>query len=434
MAVRGSGLYTGCMEASLINSLFFAKGGETNIYAIVAPVVVALIALEIAASVYLRRQLISFQEAVMNFGTQLCNQTTNVLVAVVVVTLYGWLWRNYRAFDLQMTPLLWVALFLGVDFIFYWVHRWAHATNIGWAAHSPHHSAQEMNFFVALRASVTMRIYSFFFFWPLALLGFKPEHIVMMTGIHLFQAFLHHTELVPKLWKPIEFLFTTPSHHRVHHGMNFAYLDKNFSEFLIIWDRLFGTFAQENEKVAYGMYDGPTSWNPLRINFHYYQKVWQLSQTFPRTADKFKVWFMPLTWRPAGVAPFVMGAETNATNQMRFETTPFVRAKPYLALHAVLGLLLVLLVIKGNSPWSPEQRWAGAALLWMAVFNWSGILEARRWLLPAELLRLALTAAAFLSYSSSSSAEQAVIALLAVGSAGWAWLNFRVAPAAEVAA
>lgn len=415
-------------QPSLINSLFFAQAGETNVYAIVAPVVVLLIALEIGAAFYLRRQLITFQEAVMNFGTQLCNQTTNLLVAVGVVTVYGWLWSNYRLMDITMSPLMWVVLFLSVDFIFYWVHRWAHATNIGWAAHSPHHSAQEMNFFVALRASVTMRLYSFFFFWPLTLIGFEPKHIVMMTGIHLFQAFLHHTELVPKLWKPIEYIFTTPSHHRVHHGMNFAYLDKNFSEFTIIWDRLFGTFAEEKEKVAYGMYDGPTSWNPLRINFHQYGKVWALSQTFPRTIDKLKVWFMPLTWRPVGVPAFVMGSETNASNQVKFETIPFAGAKPYLILHAILCLILTLLVIKGNSPWSPEQRWAGAALLWLAVFNWSGILESKRWLLPAELLRLGLISIAFLSFSPTSGYEQFAIVISAVMSAAWAVKYFRARP------
>jgi alkylglycerol monooxygenase len=377
---------------------------------------VVLIALEIGAAFYLRRQLITFQEAIMNFGTQLCNQTTNVLLAVGVVAAYGWLWGNYRLLDITMTPLLWVVLFLSVDFIFYWVHRWAHATNIGWAAHSPHHSAQEMNFFVALRASVTMRLYSFFFFWPLTLIGFEPKHIVMMTGIHLFQAFLHHTELVPKLWKPIEYIFTTPSHHRVHHGMNFAYLDKNFSEFAIIWDRLFGTFAQETEKVAYGMYGGPTSW---------YGKVWALAQTFPHTLDKFKVWFMPLTWRPAGVPAFEPLQEVNANNQVKFETTPFAGAKPYLALHAVLCLLLTLLVIKGNSQWSAEQRWAGAALLWLAVFNWSGILESARWLRPAELARLVLTAGAFLSFSPTNGLEQTVIVAIALVSVVWVWLNFK---------
>ncbi len=411
--------------ASLLDSVLFAQVGETNIYALIAPVVLALIALEIGAAFYLRKKLITFQEAIMNFGTQLCNQTTNVLLAVGVVSIYGWLWEHYRLTDITMSPLMWVVLFLGVDFIFYWVHRWAHAVNIAWAAHSPHHSAQEMNFFVALRASVTMRLYSFFFFWPLTLIGFTPKHIVMMTGIHLFQAFLHHTELVPKLWRPIEYLFTTPSHHRVHHGMNFAYLDKNFGEFLIIWDRLFGTFAQEQKPVAYGMYDGPTSWNPLRINFHYYQKIWQLSRTFPQTSDKVKVWFMPQTWRPAGVAPFVMGAETTVQNQVKFSSTPFSGAKPYLMVHGIWGLFLVLLVIKGNSPWSPEQRWVGATLLWWSVFNWSGILEAKSWLLGSELARLLCTAMAFLVFSPSTGLEKICIVSLGLSSAVWASTHFK---------
>jgi alkylglycerol monooxygenase len=423
------------METSLLASLFAAKGNETNIYAIIAPLVIGLILLEIIAARVLNKRVIRFQEAVMNFGTQLCNQTTNVLLAVGVLLVYGWLWQNYRLIDqLQMNWLMWIALFLGIDFIFYWVHRWAHAIKIGWAAHSPHHSAEEMNFFVALRASVTMRLFSFLFFWPLVLIGFRPEHIVMMTGIHLFQAFLHHTELVPKLWKPIEFLFTTPSHHRVHHGMNFAYLDKNFGEFLIIWDRLFGTFAEEKEKVVYGMYHHPRSWNPLKINFNYYQLIWRDAVAAPRWWDKLRIWFMPLDWTPPGVTARAANVEVTPANQQRFETTPFAGAQPYLIVHAVIALVLTLLVIKTNSPWDAAQRAFGAALLWHGVLNWSGILEARRWLFGSEVLRLAAMAGALLTFSAVSRVEAVIICVVAAASMLWAWRYFRAAPAAAIAA
>ncbi|HNN01505.1 MAG TPA: sterol desaturase family protein, partial [Turneriella sp.] len=247
-----------------------------NVYALLTPIAIFFVLLEIAACFVFKRKYINFQEAVANFGTALGNQTTNLLVAAGVYEVYGWLHANYRvAGPLEMTPVNFILLLLGVDFIFYWVHRWGHEMKIMWAAHSPHHSAEEMNFFVALRASVTQRLFSFFFFWPLTLVGFTPFDIYTMTALHLFISFLHHTEFIPKLWRPIEFIFTTPSHHRVHHGANYQYLDKNFGEFLIIWDRMFGTFAEEREKIVYGMYNHPQSFNPIKINFHYYVVIFR---------------------------------------------------------------------------------------------------------------------------------------------------------------
>ena len=134
--------------------------GETNVYVYLTPLALLFIALEMFFSWYYRKGYISFQEAVANFGTALGNQTVNVLVAAGVYVVYGYLWENFRLFTIELNLWTFVLLLLGVDFVFYWVHRWGHAINIMWAAHSPHHSAEEMNFFVALRASVTQRLTS----------------------------------------------------------------------------------------------------------------------------------------------------------------------------------------------------------------------------------------------------------------------------------
>lgn len=364
--------------------------GETNIYVYLTPLALLFVALEMVFSWYYRKGYISFQEAVANFGTALGNQTVNVLVAAGVYVVYGYLWENFRLFTIELNFWTFVLLLLGVDFVFYWVHRWGHAINIMWAAHSPHHSAEEMNFFVALRASVTQRLTSFLFFWVLTIAGFHPAHIYMMAGIHLFIAFLHHTEFVPKLWRPIEFIFTTPSHHRVHHGVNFKYLDRNFGEFLIIWDRIFGSFEEENEKVVYGIYDHPRSWNPIAINFHYYAVLWKLAVDAPFWWDKIRIWFMPTGWRPRGLeAP--PKREITQENQLRFRPEMFGMSKPYLAVQVVSGVLLMMGVISNLYGWNPAAKWAGAALLWWQIINWSGILESKGWLWISELLRLAAT-------------------------------------------
>jgi alkylglycerol monooxygenase len=145
---------------------------------------------------------------------------------------------------------------------------------------------------------------------------------------------------VPKLWRWVELTFTTPSHHRVHHGVNFKYLDKNFGEFLIIWDRLFGIFAEEQEKVVYGMYHGPQSWNPININFHYYRTLWRDASAAPYAIDKVKVWFMPLGWRPRGLPPNEPNIETTPANQEKYRNQLMPNAKPYLIAHLILGVML----------------------------------------------------------------------------------------------
>lgn len=399
---------------------------ETNIYAYLTPIALIFIVLEIAFCWIYKRDYISFPEAVANFGTALGNQTVNVLVAAGVYVVYGYLWENYRIWTIELNWWTFILLLLGVDFVFYWVHRWGHAINIMWAAHSPHHSAEEMNFFVALRASVTQRLTSFLFFWVLTIIGFHPLHIYMMAGIHLFIAFLHHTEFIPKLWRPIEFIFTTPSHHRVHHGVNFKYLDKNFGEFLIIWDRIFGSFAEEKEKVVYGIYDHPKSWNPIKINFHFYIVLWKLAVAAPFWWDKIRIWFMPAGWRPRGleVPPKI---EITTENQIRFRPPMFAKAKFYLVLNVISGIVLMMGVISNIFGWSNGQKWIGAFLLWFQIINWSGILEARSWVWIAENLRIIITAIAFIGFGGfyQPSPQLFVIVAFSMFSLIWTNLYFR---------
>jgi sterol desaturase/sphingolipid hydroxylase (fatty acid hydroxylase superfamily) len=400
----------------------------SNIYALLTPIAMGFIALELLVCWYYRKSFITFQEAVANFGTALGNQTMNVLVAAGVYVIYGYLWTKFRIIEsIEMSAINFILLLLGIDFIFYWVHRWGHHINIMWAAHSPHHSAEEMNLFVALRASVTQRLFSFLFFWPLTIIGFKPVDIYMMTGLHLFISFLHHTELIPKLWRWIEYIFTTPSHHRVHHGINFTYLDKNFGEFLIIWDRLFNTYAEEEEKVVYGMYNPPNTWNPITINFHYYLMLWKDAVQAPRWIDKIRIWFMPLGWRPYGLASKPPLQEVTAQNQVRFKTEMFPGAKPYLILHIILGVGLMMFIIDPNSPWSTGERWIGSFLLWHMIINWSGIMESKNWLFGSEVIRLIVTCSFLVHVSEAGlSALDGLWFVIALLSASWTARYFRI--------
>lgn len=400
---------------------------ETNIYAYLTPIALVFILLEVFFCWLYRKDYISFPEAVANFGTALGNQTMNVLIAAGVYIIYGYLWESYRIFTIELNWWTFILLLLGVDFVFYWVHRWGHSINIMWAAHSPHHSAEEMNFFVALRASVTQRLTSFLFFWVLTIIGFHPLHIYMMTGIHLFIAFLHHTEFIPKLWRPIELIFTTPSHHRVHHGVNFKYLDKNFGEFLIIWDRIFGSFEEENEKVVYGIYDHPKSWNPISINFHFYLVLWNYARQTPYFWDKIRVWFMPAGWRPRGLPAKEM-VEITTENQVRFRPAMFSGAKIYLVIQVILGIALMMGIISNLYHWTNGEKWIAAVFLWWQIINWGGILEAKAWIWISENLRVVSTAFAVIIFSEIYAPSPALFGLIFAASFSIIWTNIYFRP------
>lgn len=197
----------------------------------------------------------------------------------------------------------WVLLFFLDDFVYYWFHRLNHEIRILWAGHVPHHSAIRMNFATALRQGVGERLHKFLFWAPLPLLGFDPLMIFTMISINLFYQFWVHTELVQKLPRPIEFVFNTPSHHRVHHASNIRYLDCNHAGVLILWDRLFGSISEEREfeKPVYGLTENITSYRPIDVATHEYQAIWSDVKRAEKWPDKLRYIFYAPGWSHDGV-------------------------------------------------------------------------------------------------------------------------------------
>ena len=168
---------------------------------------------------------------------------------------------------------VWVVIFFAEDLAYYWYHRAHHEVRILWASHVVHHSSQRYNFSTALRQTWTP--FGGIPFWaPLALLGVPVWAIFLQQSISLLYQFFLHTERVGKLWRPVEYVMNTPSHHRVHHGMNNAYLDRNYGGVLVIWDRLFHSFEPEGERVVYGLTKQLRTYNPLVVATHEYASIW----------------------------------------------------------------------------------------------------------------------------------------------------------------
>ena len=215
-----------------------------------------------------------------------------------------WIWNNARLTTIETSFMSLLGLLILNDFIYYWKHRFMHRVRWWWANHVIHHSSEHYNLTTALRQPWTGPITGLFVIGlPQVILGFHPSAVAFIGGINLVYQFWIHTEAIDRLPKPVEFIFNTPSHHRVHHGRNARYLDANYAGILIVWDRMFGTFVPEleDEKPDYGLVSPLRSFNPLWIAIHEY---WALLKDC--ASDGWRVWRWPLRlinppgWSPDG--------------------------------------------------------------------------------------------------------------------------------------
>jgi len=360
-----------------------------NVYAFITPIVVLLLIMEIIYCVYNKNGKYPFQDTITNLGTGIGNQCINLGVAFFVYKWYGYL---YSITPLEI-PLTWYSLLfllLLQDFVFYWFHRIGHTINIFWAAHMAHHSSEEMNLSVGIRASFTQRLFQFAFFdWILVLVGYSPEAVYSIAAIHLLLAYWHHTTVIKKLgW--FEKYFVTPSHHRVHHGVNPQYIDKNFSEFLIIWDKWFGSFEEEVEEVCYGITHPPRTWNPIHINFQFWKQLWDDAKETSYFWDKIRIWFMPLGWRPRDLEPYKDGGRIgyNLDEQVKYISTPMGNSKNYLIAQVAIGILFLFFTINLKIPMVYWHRILLTIGVFLMIISWGGILEAKRWASSVEIFRI----------------------------------------------
>lgn len=211
----------------------------------------------------------SVRDTVSNAALALMHQGADALAWVAVIGVYWWLYR-YRLFDFQTSAWSVLGLLLAQDFFYYWFHRASHRIRWMWASHVTHHSSERLNLSTAFRQNITYPISGMWLFWlPLAWMGFHPEHIIAAVALSLGFQFFVHTQAVGRLgW--LEYVFNTPSHHRVHHARNPRYIDRNYAGVLIIWDKLFGTYVEEDPATPceYGIVRQVHSHNPLVLTFH----------------------------------------------------------------------------------------------------------------------------------------------------------------------
>ncbi len=239
------------------------------------PAFVGLLLIEAIVNAVGRHDWFDPKDTAASISMGLGNVAVHLIDRGLVYGAYLYLYL-FRLFDIGATWWSWGLLFLADDFSYYWFHRISHQCRFFWASHVIHHSSRKYNLGTALRQTWTGNLTGTFLFWAwLPILGYHPIMVMTMQSVSLLYQFWIHTEAIDRLPRPIEFIFNTPSHHRVHHSSEVKYLDKNHAGSLIIWDRLFGTFQQEEEHPVYGLTRNLETYNPFRIAFHEWAEIWR---------------------------------------------------------------------------------------------------------------------------------------------------------------
>ncbi|MBB2147810.1 sterol desaturase family protein [Pedobacter gandavensis] len=362
---------------------------KVDYIALSVPVFFILIGIELAWSFYKKLDYYRFNDSISNLSQGIGQQLTGIFMKTAVFFGYLYIFEHWRLFDLPKNIWVWLLLFLGVDFFYYWFHRMSHQVNALWAAHIVHHQSEEYNLTVALRQSWFQGWFSWIFYLPLAFLGFDPLMFLTLSAFNTLYQFWIHTRVI-KSMGPLEYILNTPSHHRVHHGSNPKYIDKNHAGTLIIWDRLFGTFQKEEEEVYYGITTPLASWNPLWANVHYWDELWNTAKQSPRWADKINVFLKPPGWFPAHLGGFKSAPEIDTLRYQKYNPACQQKLVPYVVFQFVIGLAAAIAILFLYPTLPVLALVSGVIYVILTLVTCSALLEEKKWQVKFEFARLVL--------------------------------------------
>jgi sterol desaturase/sphingolipid hydroxylase (fatty acid hydroxylase superfamily) len=267
-----------------------------NYMVFASPAFLILIGIEYFISIYKKKTLYQLNDSVNNISAGILEECAALPFRGLIIYGYYYLYEHYALLSINPNSLSsWILLWIGTDFFYYWLHRASHRCNFFWLGHSVHHQSEHYNLSVALRQGFWQTMTTWIFYLPLALIGFPTWMFVTVATFNTLYQFWIHTQLIHKMgW--FEKIFNTPSHHRVHHGKNQQYIDKNYAGSLIIWDKLFGTFEPEAIQADYGVTEPLDSWNPFYANIKVIKDVLYYSQYLKSPLLAVRAFLMPPEW------------------------------------------------------------------------------------------------------------------------------------------
>ena len=358
------------------------------LYAI--PFFIGLVLFEIGYGHFAKKQMHRPMDTISSLSSGLTNIIKDSLGLGLVLVSYPFLLDKLSLIEIQSSWLVYVVAFIAIDFASYWNHRLSHKVNFFWNQHVIHHSSEEFNLACALRQPISNLLgYISIFLIPAALLGIPHKIIAVLAPLHLFAQFWYHTRHIGKLGF-LEYIFVTPSQHRVHHAINKEYIDKNLAAIFCVWDRAFGTFQEELDEVppVYGVLKPANTWNPILINF---QHIWGLIKDAWRAnnwLDKLRIWFMPTGWRPKDVTEkFPVEIIKDPYNFKKYKpqaSKALVRWSEY---QLTITTLLMLFMFYNYKNIGFNNLLVYGLILFIGIYGYSSLMDRKRYAIYIEVFR-----------------------------------------------
>ncbi|MEA1784834.1 sterol desaturase family protein [Arenibacter sp. GZD96] len=325
-----------------------------------------------------------FESAISNLSIGITERYIHLFVGIGFYQFFVWVYSHFALFTIATTWYTWIALLLAADFTWYWYHRLGHQINLFWAAHIVHHQSEDFNFTAAARITTFQAFIRYGFWGLLPFIGFHPDMVVSILLIHGVYSFFTHTESIGKLpW--LEHIFITPSLHGVHHASNEKYLDKNYGDVFVFWDKLFGTFQKEEEKPVYGLTHPLKSYSFLWQHFHYYLELFEAFRRGTHFKEKWNALFGSPAQMDQNIRPFLEKKFMQHKDTKRFNESSIFRN--YLSFQLATCVLILTGATFAFDLLSGLQKLFFGSFLLITLINCGALLEQRKWIYTLEIIR-----------------------------------------------
>lgn len=357
---------------------------KLNILAFAIPVFLLFIIVEYYLVQKKNKKKFHFEETISNINIGIVERISDLFVSALFLLVFDKIQKTIGIFEISNNFFNWVLLFLATDFLWYWYHRFGHEVALGWAVHVVHHQSSDYNFTVSARITIFQALIRGLFWSVLPLLGFKASMITFFLLIHGAYPFFTHTQLIGKLGF-LEYFLVTPSHHRVHHSCNEKYLDKNYGDILIIWDKMFSTFVKETEEPVYGLTKPLNSYSFLWQMFHFPLEILVSVKQTKGLMNKLKV----LWDKPDKIDPNIRLELENKLSINRNLSSPM--GKPlyhYMLINTILVLAVTFVTILFSHYLSAYRLFILSVFIVLSAIHSGAMLEQRRWVFYLDYFRL----------------------------------------------
>lgn len=357
---------------------------QLNYLAFAIPAFFIFLYLEYLLAIYLKRTgVFKYESSISNLSIGIAERLLNLFISASFYGLFYWVYENYALFKIPNTWWVWILLILTTDLVWYWYHRLGHQVNFLWAAHIVHHQSEEFNLTVSARITVFQAVIRNIFWCAIPLLGFHPAMVITILVVHGAYSFFTHTQLIGKLgW--LEHVFITPSLHGVHHASDEKYLDKNFGDVFVFWDKLFGTFQKEEEAPKYGLTHPVKSYSFLWQHFHYYLEIVEACRQTTGLKAKLAIIFGNPATLNQEIRPVLEKKYLQQKSQVQYR----FKFRFYLNLQLILSILLLTFITAAYNQLAIDDKLFITLFILLTLINCGALLEQRKWIYYLECFRL----------------------------------------------